>query len=71
MVFGPPNWSSDISQKLGASGPGAFGEYAFWKMTPKQKELKFSKVHHIASQNTPQVKQTDDTDPKTEHGKIR
>jgi hypothetical protein len=36
----PPNWSSDpqigprIPQKLEASGPAAFGENGFWKMSP-------------------------------------
>jgi hypothetical protein len=33
-VLGPPNWSSDFFQKLGAAGPAAFGENTFWKMTP-------------------------------------
>ena len=34
MVLGPPNRSSDFSQKLGASGLAAFGGNVFQKMTP-------------------------------------
>jgi len=35
MAIGPPNGSSDFAQKPWASGPGAFCEKTFWKMTPQ------------------------------------
>jgi len=32
MVLGPPNWSSDFHQKLGAASPAASSKNTFWKM---------------------------------------
>ena len=37
MVLGAPDGSSVFPQKLGVAGPEAFGENAFWKITPKNK----------------------------------